>query len=480
MPGFGLSAFIQSGFVDDKDDVAFVDAPQGPLPISVISDFSGFTADATDPDPVRDFAGDSVGSYSGWLGLEVTKAGFYRLFHYLEADGMSDTQMGIWGPRATPPGASDDPYHFSDDSVPGGYLASLHHVGSDPLGTLWDGGAAYSEDDQESGIWLEPGQYWVHTAPYDDTSWDTSEGPVRLSIQYLPTFSLSAVIAKTQTGYTYPDFPEYVSADGNANWGQPSISLPRPAGVANGQLLVAVLVGQEGGTARTLTSAGWTQRAYIHNAGHTNHTVWVFTKTASSEPTSWTWTWGSGTGSLSGGVMVFEDAVFGGYAENVTNSGSTSHSTAGLSDVLGIAVAAFAGSAFGPTSTWTLDTPLTEVFQDTDFFTSIALGYEVVDPEDDVGPYTATTSNSTPRINVAYFVGPIPFEGLSLDAIVGPGFFLSADIAGGARRLGYLPLRAVILSKSFTLAAEIIRREFTVGAYIANGGLTFEDRKSVV
>lgn len=479
MPSFGLAAFIQYGFVDDIADTKFVAAPTGLDAIRVITDFSSFTADANDPQVLRDYSRNSLGSYSGWIGIEVTVPTVLRIYHQIEADGMEDTLLGIWGPQATPPGPSDDPWHFSDDSIPGEALGSLHDVGGDPLGTLWVGGDPYSEDDQESGIALAPGQYWVATAPYRDDIWDTSEGPVRLVIQRTPpSFSLDAVITKTQPGITRPATPQYIASTQAANWGQPSIVGNRPTGVQDGDLLVALVSGNSGGSGEYfVTSPGWTDYAKIAQTFEYLG-LFVLTKVASSEPSSWTFSWSTGTGSLAVSVICIRDGeVVGvsGKAIDASTPATTSHTTALLDAIArSIVLAAFANAAYGPTTTWTLDGALTEITDVSSFFSGLGVGYEDVAAPETV-QYSATSSNATWQVNALLNVAGAAVEGLLLDAYIAPYFAIGAYIGPSPASVpGYLTLRAQVVAPRFALEAYIVQHVFSLEAVIANGALALD------
>lgn len=197
--------------------------------------------------------------------------------------------------------------------------------------------------------------------------------------------------------------PAVASSESNANWGAASISVNKPSGTSDGDLLVAVVSGDEGGSSRDVTATGWTQVGYIYPSNH-DQALYIFTKTASSEPTSWTFSWDSGTGSLAAAVLAIPDAEWGGYEENTGTAyiGERDTATAEV-PVNSLVLAAHAGASFGPTVTWTLD-GLTEDEDASSFFASIAIGHVAVPGGGEVGPYAATPSANEPTVNALMWV----------------------------------------------------------------------------
>ena len=194
-----------------------------------------------------------------------------------------------------------------------------------------------------------------------------------------------------------------------------SITINKPDNTADGDLLVAIINYDAEGTARTFSATGWEYIGAIESATP-NIGIYILTKTASSEPSSWTFTVSGTSGSMAGEVHAIANGGWRDWYDGVgyeTSSATTD--TGSLSQVKGLIFGSFAGGDFGPTRTWTVDTDLTEISDTTRYFANLATGYRTESSPTNVGPYTGTSDAAqNPRAAVVWAVGPAP--GFTLDA----------------------------------------------------------------
>lgn len=120
-----------------------------------------------------------------------------------------------------------------------------------------------------------------------------------------------------------------------------STTLPinKPAGVVNGDLLIAQIIGD--GTSITITApAGW---ALLEGpiASGASATLWVYYKLASSEPTSWTWTASAGLNWV-GDVLAYSGVS----TTSPINAHANTLTTAGVTSITGAAVTTTVSNCF--------------------------------------------------------------------------------------------------------------------------------------
>jgi len=197
-----------------------------------------------------------------------------------------------------------------------------------------------------------------------------------------------------------------------------TISINKPDNTADGDLLVAVINFDAEGTARTFSSTGWTYQGAVESSTP-NIGIYFLTKIADSEGSSWTFTVSGTSGSMAGEVHAIQNGEWNDWLDGVGYEfpGSTTADTGSLTGVKGIIFGTFAGGAFGPTVTWTVDGDLTEISDTTRYFANLATGYRTESSPTSVGPYTGTADASQdPRAAAVWAVGPGP--GFDLDAVI--------------------------------------------------------------
>lgn len=125
------------------------------------------------------------------------------------------------------------------------------------------------------------------------------------------------------------------SSAGNASGG--AVSPGKPAGTADGDLLIAHAYLESDTNTWATVPSGWTLAGSIANTG--SFTLWVYWKVASGEPASWTWTpttnnWRTITvDAYSGGVTPAVDVVgTGGQADTVLPASQTAPSVTTIAD----------------------------------------------------------------------------------------------------------------------------------------------------
>ncbi len=122
---------------------------------------------------------------------------------------------------------------------------------------------------------------------------------------------------------------------GNSSGGD--VSPSKPAGTADGDLLIARAYLEADTNTWATVPSGWSLAGSIANTG--GFTLWVYWKVASSEPASWTWTpttnnWRTITvDAYSGGVTPAVDVVgTGGQADGVLPASQTAPSVTTIDD----------------------------------------------------------------------------------------------------------------------------------------------------
>jgi hypothetical protein len=156
----------------------------------------------------------------------------------------------------------------------------------------------------------------------------------------------------------------------------PNISLDRPAGVANGDLLIASMAIHMNSNTVDISTVptGWTLLRTVNNFANANQRLSVYWKIAASEPASWTWVTSISTGfSCVGSVIAISDPVdlgAGVYIADHSGAGesaaSNSHPASSVTAVSADDMLVYFGSCrqsgLGTTS-WTPPTGFTERFE---------------------------------------------------------------------------------------------------------------------
>jgi hypothetical protein len=135
--------------------------------------------------------------------------------------------------------------------------------------------------------------------------------------------------------------------------GSGSLSISKPTGTANGDLMVAAIAVSNGGI--TSAPAGWTQR-FLFNGIHdvTNLGFGVWTKTASSEGSSYSW--GTDGDVASGGIITLSSAVYQSigadtFATGTSEQGNSVNALSNSDWLIHIGLSATQTSSATPTST---------------------------------------------------------------------------------------------------------------------------------
>lgn len=98
-----------------------------------------------------------------------------------------------------------------------------------------------------------------------------------------------------------------VESTSNTAWstGSSTLTLTKPSGAVDGDFLVAVVAGADnGGGTPTVSSvpSGWTLEDSIQNTSAADVTLYIYSKIADSEGSSWNWTIGTSADYRGGGV----------------------------------------------------------------------------------------------------------------------------------------------------------------------------------
>ncbi|HVK44103.1 MAG TPA: glycosyl hydrolase [Micropruina sp.] len=196
------------------------------------------------------------------------------------------------------------------------------------------------------------------------------------------------------------------SASSNAAFPSTSFTVPTPTGTATGDLLVAVHVMDEGGTAVAMTASGWTQAGLHSSAGYGFLKVW--TRIVSGTPPA-SYTFGGNAG---GGAQVAILAFSGAVATLAVAPTFTEQVTASASHVLPAAAASSGqvqvSAAFtnyqgaGGVVSWVVGASgLTERVDRNDTYSSLWVGTQ---SGPTTGTKTITASRSIDYITVSFAV----------------------------------------------------------------------------
>lgn len=157
----------------------------------------------------------------------------------------------------------------------------------------------------------------------------------------------------------YERTPEFVALASNQSTSSTTLSLNKPTGTVDGDLMVAVLTLKE---PRTVTPpAGW---AYAVN-NQVSEGPNVFWKIASAEGASYSWTFGSSAGSASGSIVTYRDARFG-FSGQLSANATPCAAPEVTIPVRGSLLLAFYCDSSGAAPSFSTPTGMTAVVSDTD------------------------------------------------------------------------------------------------------------------
>lgn len=159
--------------------------------------------------------------------------------------------------------------------------------------------------------------------PNSQVRYTTTFGVIKLTLhptsydwEFLPIDGLPSPDSGTTSCHGTPPPPGTVegaptvrsTATGTANYASTSVTIPKPAGTAAGDVLLAT-IGHQGGTSATLSApAGWTAVPGADASDGTNARIRAFSRVATAaEPASYTFTLNRGM-SLAGGITAITGA----------------------------------------------------------------------------------------------------------------------------------------------------------------------------
>lgn len=227
----------------------------------------------------------------------------------------------------------------------------------------------------------------------------TADADLIIGTRTTTSFSANAVLVKTIVRNATPADPLVIGSSKASSWPSvPSISVSKPTGTASGDLVLATVIVQGGGSNPSISMSGgasWTTRATIETAN--NEEVKVFWKIAgASEPSTYT-----ASTSINRAINVTVLTVRGvtnilqyqGSANTSPANGNMTTATLARLNWPSLGVGIFLTNQFGPTAP-AIDSPLTIAQTSSDYYVQQSIGYEyLTTPATYYGPYTATAGN---------------------------------------------------------------------------------------